>query len=674
MTEPPSRDLSAVPEPLRSALAQRGFVELTAVQAAVLDPALAGRDLRISSETGSGKTVAVGFVVAPTLPVGATRPRALVIAPTRELAAQVRGELAWLFDELGVRVVAVTGGTDARNERRELDRGAAVVVGTPGRLLDHLERGALDTSEIASVVLDEADQMLDLGFRDDLEAILGKLPASRSTHLVSATFSREVMSLADRYQRNAANVEGTRLGDANESITHVIHLVREDQRFDALFNILLEDPDARTLIFVRTRRDTSDLTERLVSEGIRAAALSGDMEQEERTRTLAGFRTDGLRVLVATDVAARGLDVPDIGRVIHADPPNDSDTYTHRSGRTGRAGRTGVSATLATVASRGRVVSLLRRAGVSPTFAPVPSARDIQARADSRLAEELLADLAPASPHVRALAARLLTGLSAEDLALRLLERVAVSHGPRPRHVDPVHAPEPPRFADRRDGPPRSSGVGPRRLDARGFVPFRVTWGARHGADPRRLLALVCRRGRIQGSDVGTMKIGPVASMVEVSAEVAEAFARAASEPDSRDPRVRIGPVDDEGPPPRSYDGPKRRSSSDEGFKPRAPHAERPAPADRPAYERPAHAERPAPERPAHAERAGHERPAEHAPKRPSSRRPDAPPAPAERAPAEHPKRPSSRRPDVTPPPHPRGGERHNDGGPGARPPRRKRI
>ncbi len=542
----PEDPLASVPEPLRGTLARRGFTALTAVQTAVLDKALVGRDLRVSSETGSGKTVAIGLVVAPTLALGSRAPRVLVIAPTRELAAQVRGELGWLFEDLGVRVIAVTGGTDARGERREISRGAAVVVGTPGRLLDHLDRGALDPSEVACVVLDEADQMLDLGFRDDLEAILGKLPTTRATHLMSATFPREVLALADRFQREPASVQGTRLGAANVSITHIVHVVREEQRFDALLNILLADLDARTLVFVRTRRDTADLMERLVSEGIRAAALSGDMEQDERTRTLDSFRQTGagagLRVLVATDVAARGLDVPDIGRVIHADPPSDPDTYTHRSGRTGRAGKKGLSVTLATLATRAKVVALLRRARIEATFAPVPSQRELIARADERLLASLAAvPDSPPSPRVRGLAARLLADLSPEDLAVRLLGLAMTATGPEPRKIDALTMLEPDRGPRPERAPSRVAGAErPARKHAGSFVVFRVTWGARHGADPRRLLALVCRRGKIASQAVGSMRIGPVASTVEIASDAARAFAEAASQPDTRDPRVRI--------------------------------------------------------------------------------------------------------------------------------------
>src|ERR1700735_1018922 len=223
---------------LASALAAKGYDTLTPVQEAVLDEALEGRDLRITSQTGSGKTIAIGFAVRDLLDDltaqygGPARPRVLILAPTRELAKQVAEELAWLYAPLRVRVAAVTGGGGYVDEKRALSSNPAVVVATPGRLRDALERQRIDASTLAAVVLDEADSMLDLGFRENLDAILSKLPAERRSHLVSATFSRDVVALADRFQKNPVHVEGTRLGEANSDIQHVIHLVEPSQRID----------------------------------------------------------------------------------------------------------------------------------------------------------------------------------------------------------------------------------------------------------------------------------------------------------------------------------------------------------------------------------------------------------------------------------------------------------
>ncbi|RYE94265.1 MAG: DEAD/DEAH box helicase, partial [Myxococcales bacterium] len=325
--------LALVPEALRGAIEARGYTSLTPVQQAVL-AAEPGRDLRVSSQTGSGKTVAFGLVIGRTLPTlpPATKkgPRVLVMAPTRELAQQVRHELAWLLAPLNLRVLSVTGGTSVRGDLVALRQGAEVVVGTPGRLADHVRSGAVVCDDVAMVILDEADEMLDMGFADELAAVLDKVPSERSMHLVSATFASAVMALANRYQRNPQAIMGTPPGDANADIDHVIHYVARDERLDALVNLLLLAPAEPTLIFTRTREGAAELVRLLREMDLGALLLTGDLDQQERQRTLESFRAGRVRVLVATDVAARGLDVPGITRVIHTDPPEDPDAYTHR--------------------------------------------------------------------------------------------------------------------------------------------------------------------------------------------------------------------------------------------------------------------------------------------------------------------------------------------------------
>ncbi len=591
---------------LSAALDKKGYTELTAVQLAVLDPALEGPDPRLSSQTGSGKTVAIGFTLRGHLDgetearSGIARPRAFVVTPTRELAKQVEAELAWLFEGLEKRVASVIGGASYRDERRALAASPAVVVGTPGRLLDHLERGGIDPELVGVVVLDEADRMLDLGFREELEAILGRVPEGHRTHLVSATFPREVRALADRVQRDAVRLEGTRLGEANADIEHVVHLVDPDERLDAVVNLLAAAPDARTLVFARTRADVSHFAGELSEAGFPVGALSGEMEQRERNRALSAFKRGQLRALVATDVAARGIDVHDVSEVIHLEIPNDADAYTHRSGRTGRAGRKGRSAILATIGELAMVKRILERARVSFRFAPIPTAEEISLKVDDRIVAALTAEEPPGEEdeapdaRMKALARRLVDAGDPARVIERLLVRSGAGQTVPPRTLTPVEVPrELPRPArvgrhprDRRhEGsleargassfeargasssearggssreergassreagaspsypPPRGKGpfVGDEREAPRGWALFDVTWGDLHGADARRLLALVCRRGNIRGSDVGAIRVGRTSSQVEVATDVAESFARSAGEPDPRDPRVRI--------------------------------------------------------------------------------------------------------------------------------------
>src|ERR1700722_755017 len=267
-------------------LEKKKYTEPTPVQQAVLAPELQGRDLRIPSQTGSGKTVAVGFALRDQVvgdcaatDKGVARPRALVVTPTRELARQVEEELSWLYAALRVGVTTTTGGASARDERRARARGPAVVVATPGRLLDHLTRGSIDASQVAAVVLDEADRMLDLGFRDDLKAILAHAPKEHRTHLVSATFPRDVRALADSVQEDAVHVEGTRLGVANVDIDHLIHIVDPHDRVNAIINLLLAPPDSQTLIFGRTRADVAKIAKELAQAKLSVTTLSGEMDQ-----------------------------------------------------------------------------------------------------------------------------------------------------------------------------------------------------------------------------------------------------------------------------------------------------------------------------------------------------------------------------------------------------------
>lgn len=535
----------AIGPALAGALAAKGYTDLTPVQMAVLDPELHGRDLRISSQTGSGKTVAIGLALRDCLDKpsagapGIARPRALIIAPTRELARQVEEELTWLYAPLHTRVASATGGASYRTERRALGSAPAVVVGTPGRLIDHLGRGAIDLADLKAVVLDEADRMLEMGFREELEAILGYAPEQHRTHLVSATFPPEVKSLADRVQTNPAHVEGTRLGEANADIEHLVHLIDPEQRVDAIINLLLANPDEQMLVFARTRADVADIAEQLEDAGFEVGALSGELEQAARDRALGAFRRGDVRALVATDVAARGIDVSTIARVVHADPPGDANGYTHRSGRTGRAGRKGTSSVLVPLSAFRKTHYVLRSAGVVFQLQPIPSAEEIEAAADARLLEQLTEPEPEGfkgyDDRTWQMAKRLAASEEVTRILARMLQRMTRSGSPLPRPIRVIRPP-----TDRKTPAGRGASSGPR-ADAGGWVQFRVSWGKVHGADSRRLLAVVCRRGGIQGSDVGSIRIGPTSAIVEVRADLAESFARSAARPDPRDPKIHIG-------------------------------------------------------------------------------------------------------------------------------------
>jgi len=533
-----------VPAGLGSVLADRGFTELTSIQAAVLSPDLAGRDLRISSQTGSGKTVALGLVVAHEVAAAVTlpnrgpvraRPSVVLVAPTRELAVQLSEELSWLFRPLGATVVSLTGGTSLAIDFRELKRDPQVLVGTPGRVRDHLERGSLQLDRVRVVALDEADEMLAMGFEEEVSAILDATPEERRTHLVSATFPSSVQSVAARHQRDPLMVAGTAPGASNSDIAYKTMVVAANQQLAALVNVLLMEPDAKTLIFVRTRMDTAELSDALAALGFSVRPLSGDLNQRERTGALNAFRRGQTPILVATDVAARGLDVQDIAQVIHVDLPENAEMLTHRSGRTGRAGRKGRSLIFVPPHAARRVEAMARHAGIKAVRTDIPTRGDIYRAADRRLVErfsELDGCDRNDVDRLRSVAAELLEDRDPVRVVATLLGEADHGGPCVPRDIVPV-----PVQASRASGPRRPRARRPSSCD---WARFQVSWGEHHGADPRRLLAIVCRRGDISSSDVGAITIGSRSSMVEVNSKLARAFGRSAARPDPRDPRIKF--------------------------------------------------------------------------------------------------------------------------------------
>ncbi|MDE3175111.1 MAG: DEAD/DEAH box helicase, partial [Pseudomonadota bacterium] len=411
---------------LALALEERGYLEPTPVQTAVTAADVWGRDLLVSAQTGSGKTVAYGVAMAQTLLGEAATlpppaaPLALVVAPTRELALQVERELTWLYRHAGARICACVGGMDAQRERRALQAGVHIVVGTPGRLRDHIERRALDVSALAIVVLDEADEMLNLGFREDLEFMLAAMPAQKRSLMFSATVPKAIATLARSYQRDARRIEVERGKQGHVDIEYRAIRIYPQEREAAVVNLLrlIESPTA--IVFCNTREAVRHLSATLTERGFSVVTLSGELSQHERNQAMLALRNGRSRVLVATDVAARGLDLPHVGIVIHADLPHDVETLQHRSGRTGRAGNKGVSAILTPFGRRRGAERLFAEAGVQPLWIGPPSAADVRALdAERFLADPALAE--PGSPEDLEMARRLLAERSAEDIASALV-------------------------------------------------------------------------------------------------------------------------------------------------------------------------------------------------------------------------------------------------------------
>jgi superfamily II DNA/RNA helicase len=361
-----------LPRPLVSSLARQGIDSPFPIQAATIPDALAGRDLLGRGQTGSGKTLAFGL---PTLArVAGTaaapkRPRALVLVPTRELAQQVRDVLEPLGRGLCVRVRAVVGGTSFAKQVDNLRRGVEVLVATPGRLTDLIEQGACSLADVSVVVLDEADQMADMGFLPAVRALLDQVPAGGQRMLFSATLDGEVDTLVRRYLADPVRHSLTPPSASVEAMEHHALVVRREEK--VAVTAAIANRDGRTILFARTRHGVDRLTKQLASLGVRAGALHGGLAQGVRTRTLAEFREGAFGALVATDVAARGIHVDDVSLVVHVDPPADPKHYLHRAGRTARAGSAGTVVTLVTSNEVRAFDTLTRRAGVRPQRTPV---------------------------------------------------------------------------------------------------------------------------------------------------------------------------------------------------------------------------------------------------------------------------------------------------------------
>jgi ATP-dependent RNA helicase DeaD len=530
---------------LRRTLDARGYAEPTPVQREVLEPALRGRDLLVSSRTGSGKTVAFGLLLADTL-LGddpafgeAGAPLALVIAPTRELAVQVQRELSWLLGDAGGRVLHTVGGMDPRREARALAAGCHVVVGTPGRLRDHIDRGNLDLSGVGALVLDEADEMLDMGFREELEAILSAAPADRRTVLFSATLPRPILELAKRYTREAARVAATPPGEAHADIALHAHVVAEREREHALVNVLRAQDPARALVFCSTREGAHHTASSLSERGFPAVGIAGDLTQGERTRSLKLLRDGRARVLVATDVAARGLDLPGIELVLHADIPRDPQALQHRSGRTGRAGKKGRAVFLASPAERFRLERLFKAAGAKAEWLPVPTAEEIRARDEERLAADVATLAGEASEEELSAARRLLESRAPLSVAAALVRRE------RARLPSAEELPETARAV--REVPRAPAGPRGKRPAAGEWIWFRISLGRERKADPKWLLPLFCRRGGVTRGEIGKIVVLPQETRFEVAADSAAAFEANARRPDPRAPGVRIEVVREPG-------------------------------------------------------------------------------------------------------------------------------
>ena len=379
---------------LVQAITELGYVEPTPIQAGMIPLMLTGVDVIGQAQTGTGKTAAFALPILNNLQPGKRIPQALVMAPTRELALQVADATISFGQFCKVQVLAVYGGAPYIRQINELRRGVDVVVGTPGRLIDLMNRGVLDLSGIRTVVLDEADEMLSMGFIEDIETILAATPAGRQTALFSATMPAPIRRLADKYMQNPQSVTIDREQVTVAATEQRYYLVNEREKTAALTRLFEVEEISSALIFVRTRAGTGELANELSTRGFPSEVLNGDLNQDARERTLNRFRAGQIKVLVATDVAARGLDIDDISHVFNYDLPDDAEIYVHRIGRTGRAGKTGIAISLVPVFEKRRIKDIERFTRSKLIQATLPTTEEIVARREAELTKQITVWLA----------------------------------------------------------------------------------------------------------------------------------------------------------------------------------------------------------------------------------------------------------------------------------------
>ncbi|WP_068325228.1 DEAD/DEAH box helicase [Janibacter terrae] len=508
------------------ALKDIGYETPSPIQAATIPALLQGRHVVGLAQTGTGKTAAFALPVLSQLDPKQKSPQALVLAPTRELALQVCEAFEKYASRIpGVRVLPVYGGQGYGVQLSALRRGVHVVVGTPGRIMDHLEKGTLDLSQLRFLVLDEADEMLKMGFAEDVETILAETPEDKHVALFSATMPAQIRRISKKHLTDALEITVERETATAPNITQRYLVVSYPQKVDALTRILEVENFEAMIVFVRTKHETETLAERLRARGFSAAAINGDVAQAQRERTVAQLKSGRLDILVATDVAARGLDVERISHVVNYDIPTDTESYVHRIGRTGRAGRSGDAISFVTPRERHLLKSIEKATRTTLAEMPMPSPEDVNATRLGRFDDRITAALASSDlATFRDVIAHYVEehdvpeGDVAAALAIVLQGDEPMLMGP-----DPVRPPKrerterPPRRDDRGDNPDRAKGGkrGPRGASGP-MGTYRIAVGRRHKVEPRQIVGALANEGGLSRQDFGHIDIRGDHSIVEL--------------------------------------------------------------------------------------------------------------------------------------------------------------
>ncbi|HEY8589258.1 MAG TPA: DEAD/DEAH box helicase [Naasia sp.] len=556
------------------ALKDVGYETPSAIQAATIPVLLEGRDVVGLAQTGTGKTAAFALPILSRLDVSQATPQALVLAPTRELALQVCEAFESYAAHLrNVRVLPVYGGQGYGVQLSALRRGVHVVVGTPGRIMDHLEKGTLDLSELKYLVLDEADEMLRMGFAEDVETILADTPDTKQVALFSATMPAQIRRISQKYLHDPREITVKTTTTTSANTTQRYLVVSYPQKVDALTRILEVENFEATIVFVRTKNETEALAEKLRARGYSAAAISGDVVQAQRERTVNQLKSGKLDILVATDVAARGLDVDRITHVVNYDLPIDTESYVHRIGRTGRAGRSGDAISFVTPRER-RMLTAIEKATRQPlTQMQLPSVDDVNATRLSRFDDQITAALEQTARIARF---RDIIGHYVEhhdvpeaDVAAAL---AVVAQGETPLLLSPED--ERPQRFDRDDrsagrdgrgfsgrdsGDGRDGGERPERRPrpAGSRATYRIEVGRRHKVEPRQIVGALANEGGLSREDFGGIDIRPDFSLVELPADLSDEVLDKLSGTRISGKLIQLRP--DRGPRRSSGDGPARK-------------------------------------------------------------------------------------------------------------------
>ncbi|MFO7648857.1 DEAD/DEAH box helicase [Halomonas sp. 3H] len=512
VASPSFGDLALLPAVL-SAVQTLGYETPSPIQVQTIPALLEGRDMLGQAQTGTGKTAAFALPILSRLELTRREPQVLVLAPTRELAQQVAVSFSKYGQNLqGLEVATLCGGQEYREQLGALKRGAQVVVGTPGRVIDHLDRGSLKLDGLTSLVLDEADEMLRMGFIDDVKRVVADTPKDAQRVFFSATLPTEIERIVNRYLVDPVKVAIESRTTTGENIEQRLVRVDGGAKLEALSRILEVEPVDAAIVFVRTRAACTTLMEQLSARGVNVASLSGDLDQSLRERTIQRLKRGKVDVLIATDVAARGLDVPRITHVFNYDLPQDSEAYTHRIGRTGRAGRTGISITFVGF-REGRKAGWIEQAtGQKMTEMEVPDEAAIRAHRDEVFHQKVIAALTAGAEEQRALVGRLVEeGYDPIELACAFARLARADEAP----IGRMQAPRKEARNDRapRDGkPPRRESRGP----SEGMTRYRVAVGHKDGVKPGQLVGALANEGGIEGARIGRIDIRTSFSVVEL--------------------------------------------------------------------------------------------------------------------------------------------------------------